>query len=140
MKPSLEFISQHIKDMPAYEPILPYEVLSEELGLPAEELIKLDANENPLGSTSKKSFNRYPDPYQKNLKRFLEKVKNDIFISKKQNHQEIVFCLFAGFYYLPYQKLKLSIDVSQPDGVLNKRWMIVDDLWMRSGEHGRLRG
>jgi len=38
--------------------------------------IFLDANENPLGSTSKKSFNRYPDPYQKNLKKAIGKIKN----------------------------------------------------------------
>jgi histidinol-phosphate aminotransferase len=38
--------------------------------------IFLDANENPLGSTSRKSYNRYPDPYQKNLKKVIGKVKN----------------------------------------------------------------
>jgi histidinol-phosphate aminotransferase len=38
--------------------------------------IFLDANENPLGSTSRKSYNRYPDPYQKNLKKAIGKIKN----------------------------------------------------------------
>jgi len=39
--------------------------------------IFLDANENPLGSTSRKSYNRYPDPYQKSLKKVIGKT-NDI--------------------------------------------------------------
>lgn len=38
--------------------------------------IFLDANENPLGSTSGKSYNRYPDPYQKSLKKAIGKLKN----------------------------------------------------------------
>jgi histidinol-phosphate aminotransferase len=38
--------------------------------------IFLDANENPLGSTSRKSYNRYPDPYQKPLKKVIGKIKN----------------------------------------------------------------
>ncbi len=42
-------IRRHIKDMPAYEPILPFEVLSEKLGRQPSELVKLDANENPYG-------------------------------------------------------------------------------------------
>jgi histidinol-phosphate aminotransferase len=36
----------------------------------------LDANENPLDSTSRKSYNRYPDPYQKSLKKAIGKLKN----------------------------------------------------------------
>lgn len=39
----------HIADMPPYHPILPFEVLSEQLGIPADRIIKLDANENPYG-------------------------------------------------------------------------------------------
>ena len=38
--------------------------------------IFLDANENPLGSISRKSYNRYPDPYQKSLKKAIGKLKN----------------------------------------------------------------
>lgn len=38
--------------------------------------IFLDANENPLGSTSRKNYNRYPDPYQKSLKKVISKIKN----------------------------------------------------------------
>lgn len=54
MSASLVFASQalvrsHILEMPAYEPILPLEVLSRRLGRPVETIVKLDANENPYG-------------------------------------------------------------------------------------------
>jgi len=39
----------HIRAMNPYTPILPFEVLSEQLGFPADQIIKLDANENPYG-------------------------------------------------------------------------------------------
>lgn len=42
-------IRPHIKDMPAYEPILPFEVLSRQLGRQPGQIVKLDANENPYG-------------------------------------------------------------------------------------------
>lgn len=35
----------------------------------------LDANENPFGSISEEDFNRYPDPYQLDLKEELSKIK-----------------------------------------------------------------
>jgi histidinol-phosphate aminotransferase len=42
-------VREHIRQMPAYEPILPFEVLSRQLGRAADQIIKLDANENPYG-------------------------------------------------------------------------------------------
>lgn len=42
-------VRKHILKMPAYEPILPFEVLSGQLGRPEDQIIKLDANENPYG-------------------------------------------------------------------------------------------
>ena len=42
-------IRAHIQNMPAYEPIVPFEVLSQQLGRPADQIVKLDANENPYG-------------------------------------------------------------------------------------------
>ncbi len=39
----------HIRSMEPYTPILPFDVLSDQLGIPADEIIKLDANENPYG-------------------------------------------------------------------------------------------
>ncbi len=42
-------IRPHIRYLPAYEPILPFEVLSHQLGRSVTQIIKLDANENPYG-------------------------------------------------------------------------------------------
>jgi histidinol-phosphate aminotransferase len=42
-------VRPHILHMPSYSPVLPFEVLSEQLGIPANRLIKMDANENPYG-------------------------------------------------------------------------------------------
>jgi histidinol-phosphate aminotransferase len=42
-------VRPHVQEMPAYEPILPFEVLSRQLGRSADQIIKLDANENPYG-------------------------------------------------------------------------------------------
>ena len=42
-------IRSHIRDMEAYEPILPFEVLSQRLGRAPGVIVKLDANENPYG-------------------------------------------------------------------------------------------
>jgi histidinol-phosphate aminotransferase len=79
MKNSPEFIRQYIKEMPAYEPIFPYDVLSEELGIPVKELIKLDANENPYGPipevnrtlASLDTLHIYPDPESRRIRKLL---------------------------------------------------------------------
>jgi histidinol-phosphate aminotransferase len=63
-------IRPHIQGMPAYEPILPFEVLSRALGRLPEQIVKLDANENPYGilpavraALAGMPFpNIYPDP------------------------------------------------------------------------------
>eukprot|EP00270_Netrium_digitus_P013600 TRINITY_DN4534_c0_g1_i1.p1 TRINITY_DN4534_c0_g1~~TRINITY_DN4534_c0_g1_i1.p1 ORF type:complete len:412 (-),score=106.12 TRINITY_DN4534_c0_g1_i1:149-1384(-) len=44
-----DFIRPHIRRMAPYTPIQPLEVLSKKLGRPIEEIVKLDANENPYG-------------------------------------------------------------------------------------------
>ena len=44
-----ELIRPHVGQMPAYEPVLPFEVRSRQMGLPPELIVKLDANENPYG-------------------------------------------------------------------------------------------
>ena len=43
------FLRPHIRDMDAYTPILPFDVLSDQLGIPERAIVKLDANENPYG-------------------------------------------------------------------------------------------
>ena len=59
-----------IADMAPYTPIVPFDILSERLGIPAENIIKLDANENPYGPSpsiyralaNEKDYHIYPDP------------------------------------------------------------------------------
>ncbi len=71
------FLRPHIAQMEAYTPILPFEVLSAQLGLPADEIIKLDANENPYGmlpavktALAQLPYGHiYPDPESRLLRR-----------------------------------------------------------------------
>jgi histidinol-phosphate aminotransferase len=77
-------IRGHIQEMPAYEPILPFEVLSRQLGRKAEEIIKLDANENPYGplpvvreALARMPFAHiYPDPGSQDLRAALAAYHN----------------------------------------------------------------
>ena len=70
-----------IADMEAYTPIQPFEVLSERLGIPAERIVKLDANENPYGPLPAVTealaeynyYHIYPDPQQTELRAGLSK-------------------------------------------------------------------
>jgi len=76
------FIRSHIREMESYTPILPFEVLSEQLGIPAEQIIKLDANENPYGvlpevaeALANISYPHiYPDPASRALRQEIAKV------------------------------------------------------------------
>lgn len=76
---SAALVRPHILDMPAYEPILPLEVLSNQLGLPVECLVKLDANENPYGPLPEVRqalaelpyAHIYPDPESRELRQAL---------------------------------------------------------------------
>lgn len=53
--------------------LVPYASARDEFS--GEAAIFLDANENPLGSATAESYNRYPDPYQYQVKRMLAKIK-----------------------------------------------------------------
>src|SRR5689334_5839109 len=67
--------------MEPYTPILPFEVLSARLGRKPEEIIKLDANENPYGPSPKVRAalaempwpHIYPDPESTLLRQALAK-------------------------------------------------------------------
>jgi len=74
-----------IAAMGAYTPILPFEVLSEQLGFAAVDLVKLDANENPYGPSpaaleAMAALNRtvsiYPDPESRKLRAALSGYVN----------------------------------------------------------------
>lgn len=68
-----------IERMEPYIPILPFEVLSEQLGRLPQEITKLDANENPYGPSpaaiealaSGKWYHIYPDPEARALRQVL---------------------------------------------------------------------
>ncbi len=69
-----------IAEMEAYTPIVPFEVLSQALGRPIAEIVKLDANENPYGPAPKAlealaalnvEVPIYPDPEARTLRTML---------------------------------------------------------------------
>lgn len=71
-----ELIAKHFRDMQPYTPIVPFDVLSQRLGIPAERLVKLDANENLYGPSPRalravaesNELHIYPDPDQTALR------------------------------------------------------------------------
>ena len=75
----LKFIRQHIVELPPYQPIYPLDVLAEELGIPINQLVKLDANENPFGPIPEvknallnlDTLHIYPDPESRKIRRSL---------------------------------------------------------------------
>ena len=79
MKSSSKFIRKHILDLPPYQPVFPLDVLSKELGIPKENLIKLDANENPYGPLQEvrealsgiETIHIYPDPETREIRKLL---------------------------------------------------------------------
>lgn len=71
------YVRDDVRAMEAYTPILPFEVLSEQLGRRPAEIIKLDANENPYGPASaalaalrelSDTVAIYPDPEARRLR------------------------------------------------------------------------
>lgn len=65
-------INPHLRAMQPYTPIVPFEVLSRRLGRKPEDIVKLDANENPYGPSPRaleaiaqaSTMHIYPDPDQ----------------------------------------------------------------------------
>lgn len=74
-----QLLRPDVATMEPYTPILPFEVLSEQLGYAPEEIVKLDANENPYGPSPRvrealatMSYPHiYPDPESRHLRRAL---------------------------------------------------------------------
>jgi histidinol-phosphate aminotransferase len=72
--------AQRFERFPPYTPIEPFEVLSARLGIPAERIVKLDANENPYGLSPRSKAaladlpyaHIYPDPESRALRAGLE--------------------------------------------------------------------
>ena len=71
-----DFIAPHLREMQPYTPIVPFDVLSKRLGLTREQIVKLDANENPYGPSplalaalrDADTLHIYPDPDQTALR------------------------------------------------------------------------
>ena len=71
-----DLIRSDIADMEEYTPVIPFEVLSRKLNRQPEEIVKLDANENPYGPSAKAIealarqpyYHIYPDPGQQALR------------------------------------------------------------------------
>src|SRR5262245_35219940 len=72
-------IRKHLKSLPPYVPIEPFEVLSTRIGRDPSQIVKLDANENPYGplpvvrdALGKLDFPHiYPDPESRALRKSL---------------------------------------------------------------------
>ncbi len=72
-------IAERFLNFQKYAPIEPFEVLSEKLGLKREDIVKLDANENPYGPAPAvkqcladlQNVNIYPDPENRALRAML---------------------------------------------------------------------
>mmetsp|Transcript_31565 Transcript_31565/g.102867 ORF Transcript_31565/g.102867 Transcript_31565/m.102867 type:complete len:417 (-) Transcript_31565:637-1887(-) len=73
------FVRAHLRDLAAYTPILPFDVLSASLGRDPADIIKCDANENPYGpppevkeALANLDFPHiYPDPESRRLRAML---------------------------------------------------------------------
>lgn len=74
-----DFLRPDIAGMDPYVPIVPFEVLSQQLGRPPAEIVKLDANENPYGPSPRarkalqngRYLHIYPDPQANALREAL---------------------------------------------------------------------
>jgi histidinol-phosphate aminotransferase len=74
-----DLFQPHLQDMKAYVAPDPPEVLAARLGIPASEIIKLDGNENPYGSSPKVAlalqdhpwYHVYPDAAQRGVRQAL---------------------------------------------------------------------
>lgn len=72
-------LNPHLAGLEEYTPIQPFEVLSQRLGIPASEIVKLDANENSYGAHPAVAealaeyayYHTYPDPQQTELRQAL---------------------------------------------------------------------
>ncbi len=73
-------VRPHLRQLEPYQAIVPYEVLSQRLGIPEERLIKLDGNENPYGCSPRarealasfRNYHIYPDPGSEALRDALQ--------------------------------------------------------------------
>jgi histidinol-phosphate aminotransferase len=74
-----DLIVPHLRDLNTYQGVDPMEVLAEQAGIPLDQVIRLNGNENPFGPSPKvvealgqfQHYNHYPDPGQRRLREAL---------------------------------------------------------------------
>lgn len=79
-----QLLRPDVQDMETYTPIVPFDILSAQLGIPIEAIIKLDANENPYGPSplvrhamaESPFLHSYPDPESRDLRVALSRYTN----------------------------------------------------------------
>lgn len=111
-----DLIRRNIREMPAYEPVQAVDILLDELGLPIESLIKLDANENPYGSLPEvkealaglDTVHLYPDPESRRIRKLLAEY-----------HQVPEASIIMGAGSDELIDLIMRIVINPGDGVLN---------------------
>ena len=74
-KPIQDLVRPHLVDIHTYEPVDPPEVLAKRAGVPEEDIVKLNGNENPYGGSpkvaealAKAPVHIYPDPLQRSVR------------------------------------------------------------------------
>lgn len=97
----------HLESLPAYTAIEPFEVLSARLGRNPEQIVKLDANENPYGPLPvvREALGRlefphiYPDPESRALRKSLSKFTGvgDEYILAGSGADELIDLLMRVF-------------------------------------------
>jgi histidinol-phosphate aminotransferase len=76
-----ELVRRHLVEMPGYEPVEPIDVIARRLGIPEDQVVKLDGNENPYGPSPMvakalaelKYYHVYPDPAQTRVREAVAK-------------------------------------------------------------------
>ena len=71
-----DLLLPHIRQLKTYDGVDPMEVMAQQAGIPPEEVIRLNGNENPFGPSpevvkalgSFQHYNHYPDPDQRQLR------------------------------------------------------------------------
>ena len=74
-----DLLLPHIRQLKTYDGVDPMEVMAQQAGIPPEEVIRLNGNENPFGPSpnvvkalgSFRHYNHYPDPDQRQLREAL---------------------------------------------------------------------
>lgn len=73
-----KLIREHLVDVQTYDPVDPPEMLAKRAGIPADQIVKLNGNENPREPSARVKeavaaapFNLYPDPLQRSVRRAL---------------------------------------------------------------------